>query len=138
MGCIKSLQQKDLKTQNQFQMVLNRNQQQTNCQKRHAGGSNYYPLDNRRQFIPLRYCVVMRSIVKQILDLSIYEKFRKKTFQKGSAKWAAASSLRPHEKARTDLNLRAFRLRTATEPLLYWRVDEMQKNCSLYNLALFK
>ena len=56
-------------------------------------------------------------------------------FQKGSAKRATASNKRPQEKARADLNLRAFRLRTATEPLHHWRVVETQI-CSIYNLAL--
>ena len=61
----------------------------------------------------------------------------KKTFQKGGTNRATASNMQPHEKARADLHLRAFRLRTATEPLHRWQVDKLQI-CSIYNSALFK
>ena len=86
---------------------------------RHVRGSNNCPLANRHQVIPLRYCAVAALIIKRIVKLSIYEKFKGKRFQKGSAKLATASNLRSHEKVRAYMNLRALQLQTATELLLY-------------------
>jgi len=105
--------------------------------KRRSGGSNYYPLANRHQLIPLSYWTVVFYIVERIYKLLTYEKFTRKRFKKAVQTLHRLRTNDLLRKRALNSNLGAFESHTAAEPLRHLQADQKQIY-SIYSLALFK
>ena len=98
-------------------MVLRNNQQTFSWRSGHERGSNYCPPTDRPYLFPLGYCAVFVSSSNESLNFQFTRNLREKRFKKAVQKEQRLRTNDLLRKHTLNLNLRAFRLRTATEPL---------------------